>query len=142
MTKENRDAAFIIKKIHDAIEKRANNDLKKHDITITQVRVLMFLREHKDEMMTQRDIEEYLGVSHPTVVGIIQRLEAKGFIKCEANENDKRMKNISLTDAPNELFSILSASRKNYEEELLRGFDHEERALLKKLLCKAYKNIK
>ena len=142
MTQENRDAAFLIKLIHDSIEKRANKDLSRYNITIAQERVLMFLCEHADEAMTQRDIEEYLGVSHPTVVGIIQRLESKGLIRCEPNKYDKRMKNIYLTNLQNDILPEFLLSRKKYEERLLADFSAEEKEVLKSLLCKAYKNIK
>lgn len=75
----NHGIGYQFKIINDRIKARADADLKTHDLTLTQTRVLGFLAESGGQA-TQKEIEADLQVSHPTVVGIISRMEQKGFL--------------------------------------------------------------
>lgn len=141
MTRESESVGFLIKIIHDCIEKNANHNLKNFGLTLTQTRVLMFLRKRGELKTSQRDIEDYLKVSHPTVVGIIQRLESKGFIKCVTDPGDKRMKNICLTSKENEFLLEMERSKQEVERTLLKNFSEKETNQLKSMLKRAYNNI-
>ena len=92
------DAGFLIKQIHDALSKRFNDVLKKYDLTISQMYVLKYLRENQNKMVTQKEIEQYLEVSHPTTVGILKRLESKGFIQTEIIKEGRFSKQVVLTE--------------------------------------------
>ena len=45
----------------------------------------------------QKDIEEHFHISNPTVTGILNRLEQKGFIERKQSLKDKRVRTIVLT---------------------------------------------
>ena len=47
------------------------------------------------EEVNQKDLEHIEQVTHPTMTGIIKRLETKGFLICAPSENDRRYKKIS-----------------------------------------------
>lgn len=44
-----------------------------------------------------RDLEQFFDVKHPTVSGILQRMEAAGFVRFEQNRTDRRCKAVRLT---------------------------------------------
>ena len=50
-------------------------------LTAPQCRVLMYLEACGGGPVSQRDLGKYLGVSHTTVKGLLQRLEEKGFVR-------------------------------------------------------------
>ena len=87
-----------IKKINTEARNRCNRHLKKFNITDAQLDVLFFLFESGDEKITQRDIENELHLSNPTIVSIIDRLEKKGFVRRVSSDKDHRCKYIEVTD--------------------------------------------
>lgn len=110
----NTNISFLIKLIGDTIETKANKRLKSHGITLSQGRILAYLSERKTEKTSQKDMEEHFQVTHPTIIGILKRLEAKGLISSEIDEIDKRVRNISLSPD----FEVKSAAVLSYQNEM------------------------
>lgn len=93
------ETGVYFKLITDKLHAKADADLKAHGLTMTQSRVLRFLSDSGGEA-TQKEIEDFLSVSHPTVVGIVSRLEQNGFITFHPDSADKRNKVVVLTEKP------------------------------------------
>ena len=117
----------MIKIIHWHIDQAFNEFLKKDNLTISQARVIHYLCKHKDKEVVQRDIEKFFRVSNPTVSGILNRLEEKGFVVRTTSENDKRIKVVILTEKALELDDYLRNSLNNYEEEMMACLSQEEK---------------
>ena len=66
---------YLLARIHSNMDRRANNNLKASGMTFSQMRLMHFLFKQGEATPSQKDIEDFLQVSHPTVVGLIQRLE-------------------------------------------------------------------
>ena len=81
----------LLKMITDKIKMRADADLAQQGLTLTQSRVLGYL-DRSGGQATQKEIEGFLQVSHPTVAGIINRMEQNGFVRCRLDPADKRSK--------------------------------------------------
>ena len=71
----------LLKIIVDKMKSEADADFKKYGLTFTQSRVLTYLNNH-NYTATQKEIEDYLCVSHPTIVGIVSRMERKNYVQC------------------------------------------------------------
>ena len=61
-----------------------DNDLKTQDLTFSQAQVLVVI-ERNGGTIAQKEIEKILDVSHPTIVGLVNRLHEKGFVECEVD---------------------------------------------------------
>ena len=85
------------KMIGEGFKQRFNTVLKKYDLTFSQFGVICYLREHKDEKIYIKKLGEVFNLTHPTVVGIINRLEEKGFIETRPDSENKRYRIITLT---------------------------------------------
>ena len=136
------DIGYLLKVIQEHTERHANQIFKPVDLTSSQVRVLKFLRGRGGERATQKELQQYLQVSHPTVVGIVQRLEHKGFVRTEFDGEDKRNKYLYLTKREEELFEQMKASHDKMEHLLTRGMTGEQIEELKALLTLVYENVK
>lgn len=130
-----------IKLINDCLEKSVNHDAKKFDLTMAQMRVLGFLNQRNGAKTSQRDIENYLEVSHPTVIGILKRLEAKGFIRSETDVEDKRVKNIILLEKEAEVHDRMETSKLEMETKLIRNMTAEQVEQMVSLLKIVYQNV-
>ncbi|MGN0133297.1 MAG: MarR family winged helix-turn-helix transcriptional regulator, partial [Anaerotignum sp.] len=93
----NKGVGYLIKVIHEKIKVKADADLKRHNLTLTQSRVLIYLTERGGEA-TQKEIETFMEVSHPTIVGILSRMEQNGFLTTWMDSENKRNKIVRLTE--------------------------------------------
>ncbi len=134
------EIGFLIKVISERMKTIGDNDLKEHDLTFSQMQVLVVLERHEGTI-AQKEIEKILDVSHPTIVGLINRLEDKGFVSSRTDETDRRSKIVYLTDKARALGKTMREARNQAEKELLNGLSDEEQTTLNSLLRKLYANI-
>lgn len=87
-----------IKRISNALERKRTLDLEDMDLTSSQAFVLGYLLRHREEPVTSGDICKHFDLSHPTVTGILQRLESKGFLTYAEDSTDRRKKQICVTE--------------------------------------------
>lgn len=136
----NHGIGYQFKIINDRIKARADADLKTHDLTLTQTRVLGFLAESGGQA-TQKEIEADLQVSHPTVVGIISRMEQKSFLCTWTDPMDRRNKIVRLTDKAIKLDREIDATVAMQDEMLLRGLSEQQVDELRNCLARIVRNL-
>lgn len=141
---EHKEIGLLIKRINEAIERDLNGALKKHNLTIAQVRVIRYIRQREMDGATtsQKNIEDYFDISHPTTVGIVKRLEKKGLIRCEFDTNDKRVKNIYLTQIEDELNQDMYEFGQTMEKKITKTLSTDEVDKVFSILEKIYNNVK
>lgn len=131
---------YLIKVIDDKLQKRADMDLKKHDLTMMQSRVLAFLAG-KGGSATQKEVELFLEVAHPTVVGIISRMEKADFLITYIDREDKRNKIVELTAKSHKIGQEIEQTIIAQEKKLLAGMNDEQVKELEELLNIIYNNL-
>lgn len=124
---------YLVKQIADKVQMLGNNVLKQYGLTFTQSRVLACLNKYGGRA-TQKDVETFLQVSHPTVVGVISRMERDGFVRCWQDADDRRMKNIEVTDKGRKVGEILQESVGEDERILSDGLSPQQLQELQSLL--------
>ena len=131
---------YLIKLINDRLKTKADADLKSAHLTLAQSRVLAFINQ-KGGQTTQKEVETYLDVAHPTVVGIISRMEQNGFVACCMDPSDHRNKIVKLTRKAENAGKDMEKLISEHEELLLRNMSAEEKRELQRLLEIVSKNI-
>ncbi len=134
-----RPLGYLFKVITDKMIEKADKDMEEYGLTFTQSRVLGFLRDK--ECVTQKEIEKHLEVSHPTVVGIVSRMEQNGFVTTWFDPSDKRNKMVKLTEKANETGKLLEASAKIHDRELFYFLTEEEIIQLGDMLTTIYEHF-
>lgn len=129
-----------IRQIHNLLNFLFGEDLKKWGLTFSQAHVLKALFDAGGQT-TQKEIEKELGVSHPTVSGLIHRLEKNGFVESRTDDKDRRNKIISITDHALRHRSEVMENRAKTDAVYLSGFSPEEIHELDRLLDRLYKNM-
>lgn len=135
-----KDVGYMIKSINDKLKVKADADLKRFHLTFTQSRVFAYLQE-KGGQATQKEIELFLEVSHPTVVGIVSRMEQNGYLTTWIDSRDKRIKNVKLTKKAEEIGIDMEQNMLENEKILLEPLTAEDAELLKKMLLLIYNNL-
>ncbi|ADG70705.1 MarR family winged helix-turn-helix transcriptional regulator [Brachyspira murdochii] len=131
----------LIKELHTALDNRFNKFLDKHKLTSSQMDILMFLYHNEQKIVNQRDIENFLGLSNPTIAGTLYRLEKKGFIKRKISSEDKRYKEIYLTPKSKKVKEIVFEDIKKNNEIMFHNMSSEEKETLVLLVEKLLSNI-
>ena len=126
--------------LHWCTDQAMTAALAEMDLTASQGHVLGYLA-HRREPACSRDIEEAFRLSHPTVSGLLSRLEKKGFIEFRPDEADRRCKRIYLLPKGMECLDVMHRTIEHNEERLVRDFTEEERAVFADLLRRAIHNM-
>ncbi|MGN1148461.1 MAG: MarR family winged helix-turn-helix transcriptional regulator [Lachnospiraceae bacterium] len=137
---QQKDIGYLIKNINDKLKVKADADLKYFNLTLAQSRVLAFLNE-KGGRATQKEIEVFLEVSHPTVVGIVSRMEQNGHVISWIDETDKRNKIVRLTEKAEAMGMDMKQNIHNNEKKMLASLSDEDIEHLRKMLAVIYKNL-
>lgn len=131
---------YLIHKIDKKIKVNADNDLFSHDLTFSQSQILHHLQKNGGSL-SQKQLQDLLKASHPTIVGLVQRLEAKGYVECFTDPNDRRYKIVKQTALAERLKEDLIKTRKKFERKMIQGISKEEIDELYRILNKMYENI-
>ena len=126
------DVGYLIKSINDKLKGRADAELKQYHLTISQSRVLVYLRSRGGQA-TQKEIETFLDVAHPTIVGLVSRMEQNGYVTCWPCE-DGRNKYVKLTPQAEAIDKDMQENMQASEEMLLAPLSPEDRERLRGLL--------
>lgn len=118
--------AFKLKKFNDNISFLVNKELRKYGLTYPQLEMLHFLSQRKGEDTAIKDIEKFMQLTHPTVLGIVARLCAKGYVKTETSEKDRRVRLVSLTDKVFDLKTCEKNIQKAVIGEIKSNFSKQE----------------
>ncbi len=139
MEREN-DIGFLIKRIDRKAKARMDASLNRYGLTFSQSQILFLLYKNGGRL-TQKQLQDLMNVSHPTIVGLIQRLEANGFVRSYADREDRRCKIVERTEKAELFGKDMDFSRRKAEKAMLKGLSEEEIVTLSKLLNKVYENV-
>lgn len=130
----------LLRLLHSATSQTVTNALASMELTAAQGHVMAFIT-HSRIAPCARDIEEEFQLSHPTVSGLLSRLEKKGFIEFRPDEQDRRCKRIYILPKGQELHETMHNTIVDMEEQLVSGFTDAEKEQFRQLLLKAIDNV-
>ena len=130
----------LFRVLHTCTDRSISNALAAMELTAAQGHIMGYLALRKDPPCP-RDIEEAFQLSHPTVSGLLSRLEKKDFITLRTDENDRRCKRIYVLPKGRELQETMHRTIFSMEEQLVRDFTPEEKEQFAQLLYRAIANM-
>ena len=131
---------YLARVLHSCLDQTMTAALARMELTAAQGHILGYIT-HRNTPPCARDIEEAFQLSHPTVSGILSRLEQKGFIEMQPDEQDRRCKRIYILPKGLELDETMHQTVRTTEENLVQGFTEEEKAQFAALLQRAIDNL-
>lgn len=137
---EQQNIGHLLKNITDKLKTKADADLKSHGLTLTQSRVLAYLNQRGGQA-TQKEIQMFLKASHPTVVGVLARMEKNGFLSCSFQHQGSGTKTVQLTEKAHAIAQRLTATICRQEAIMVSSLTEEEVVQLRNLLIKLHSNL-
>ena len=110
------------------------------DLTSAQGRIMGYLARRKEQPCA-KDIEEEFHLSHPTVSGLLSRLEKKNFIEFRPDEKDGRCKRIYILPKGLACNERIHKTIQENEARIVQGFTPEEKAQFADFLARAVHNM-
>lgn len=130
----------MVRVLHCAISQSVTAALAEMELTSAQGRIMGYLAL-SPEPPCAKDIEEKFHLSHPTVSGLLVRLEKKGFIESRPDEADRRCKRIYMlpkgADCNEKIYRVIQEN----EKKLVTGFTEAEKQQFTDLLTRAANNL-
>ncbi len=137
-----KDIGAMIKILSEALRQQANRDCREYNLTMQQMRIIHFLKKRENnEVTSQKDIQDFLKISHPTVVNILHLMKNKGFIETSVSPKDKRVKLVRLTGREEGFVTQMIQNRERLERQLVKGLSPKEQNDFLRFLKLAYQNI-
>ena len=103
----------------------------------------MIIRSYKAVVKDgkQRDLEQFMAMSNPAVAGVINRLEAKGFVRRVKKGNDMRYNYLEPTEKGIALQEVFYPNLLKNVDKIFAGFTEEERDLFYQFVSRMLKNV-
>lgn len=127
--------------LHCRVQQLITNALAEMDLTGQQGRIIGYI-SRCDRPPCPRDLEEVFRLRHPTVSGLLGRLEKKGFIRQEPDPEDRRCKRIYLLPKGEDCNQVIKDTIAATEERITQNFTAEEQTQFQALLDRAIANIR
>ena len=110
------------------------------DLTAVQGHIMAYLA-HAQQPPCPRDLEAEFHLTHPTVSGILSRLEQKGFIELRTDPEDRRCKRIFILEKGWQCDEVMHQTIQKNERRMVDGFTPEEQEIFTDLLQRAIRNM-
>jgi DNA-binding MarR family transcriptional regulator len=115
--------------LNRAFKRKLEDRASEMGLTAVQLQVLGELRRLEvigDSEINQRDLENAVSVTHPTMTEIIKRLEKKGAVVCTTSRADKRYKKINTTPQYANIHIELETMDRTVFKELCQGLSDQQ----------------
>lgn len=133
-----RNCGELIKRIHCAMQKNANNELREEDLTFAQVHLLFILQKEPEGQCFLKTLEKKMGVAQSTMAGLVKRSEEKGFVEYIEDPADRRVRLARITEKGRGVCRDTEDKIRRSEERMVSLMTEEEAAVLCELLKKVY----
>ncbi len=138
-----------IKIANTLIEKELNKEFgeifRDYSLTGAQISLMIYLYDSKERKITQKEVADIFVLSHPTIRGIVKRLEANKLIVTSRLENDQRQIVLELS---NEGFNLIDKNifkirsiMTNINNRITKDLSNQEISELEQVLNKISANF-
>jgi len=130
----------IFRSLDCALGQRMNQALSGMELTFSQGHIMGYLA-HRDEPPCAKDIEDRFHLSHPTVSGLLARLEKKEFIALREDPEDRRRKLVYILPKGYECIETMDAVIQSGDKKIVEGFTPGEEQQFREYLFRALHNV-
>ena len=128
------DINYIFR-LNNALIKQKNRNMAEYGLTSIQADVLVYvLMNYQKREVNQLDVQAVFKLTNPTVSGIVDRLEEKGFIKRVRSEKDARFRSLVALPKGIALEQTLGQCAVAAENYLVQKMSPEEQVEFNRLL--------
>ncbi len=128
------EALLGLMRTTDLVRRRVAAVIEPHGITLQQYNVLRILRGGGTDGVPTLDIADRMIEQTPGITRLLDRLEAKGFVRRQRCLKDRRQHLCWITPKSAALLEKLDGPMLQFGEHLMKGLNQEQRIALVRLL--------
>lgn len=128
------EALLGLMRTTDLVRRQAAAFVEPHGLTLQQYNVLRILRGGGTDGVPTLEVAERMVEQTPGITRLLDRLEAKGFVKRQRCPKDRRQHLCWITPKSAALLEKLDGPMVQFGEQLMKGLTHEDRLALIRLL--------
>ncbi len=117
-----------------------NDTMAQMGLTAAQGHIMGFLSQ-QNQPPCSRDVARALELSHPTVSGLLARMERKGFLQLRQDPRDKRTRRIYLLPRGEACIQRIVETIHDVEQRMVKDFTEEERERFMEYMDRATENM-
>ena len=139
-----RSLSGYVRGLANALSQQLGQNMEALGLTPAQgmfLRRIWYCQEVLQQATCAKDLEQFFSIRHSTVSGILQRMEAAGFLTFEVSELDHRRKCICLTQKAWDAHAQTERLIQKNDARLVAGMSEEERLEFRRLLKLAAKSM-
>ena len=118
-----------------------NDNVGKKIPTPTQMRIIDYIIDHKNDEIYQKDLEKVLGITRATVSDVLNTMEKNNFIKRESSNNDKRTNKIVIQKEALDCMKKGEEIIKELEKIIIKDISIEDLKIFNEVLNKMNENL-
>lgn len=130
----------LLRVLHWCTDQSVTSALEAMELTAAQGHIMGYLA-HQDTPPCPKDLEAEFQLSHPTVSGLLSRLEQKGFLELRTDPEDRRCKRIYVLPKGEACHELMHQTIRSNEKRIVDGFTPEEQDQFAQLLQRAIINM-
>lgn len=134
-----RNFGFLIKTLEHLYKKRFEALAQERSLTLPQCKALYYLS--RNQGISQKRLAELTDIEPMTLVRILDRMEADGWIERRADPTDRRARSLYLTAGANPVLEQIDKLSTQMRAEALHGLTADERTQLMQLLERVHANM-
>ena len=131
---------FLVRILHWCSSNAMDNAMGELELTGAQGHIMAYLA-HTKTPPCPRDLEAEFHLTHPTVSGLLSRLEQKGFVELRTDPEDRRVKRIYVLEKGRQCHEVMHQTILDNEQRIVAGFTLEEQELFSEFLQRAIRNM-
>jgi len=135
----NRQLGFLLKDTTRRYTRRFEERAQAFSLTLAQCRALLHLENN--EGVSQKRLSELTELDPMTLVRILDRMEADGWVQRRFDPTDRRAHTLWLTPKSKPVLEHIARLITETRAETLHGLSNEERAKLIELLERVHANL-
>lgn len=134
-----RNLEFLINDVARLLRREFGRRITDLDLTRSQWWVMVHLIRFDGFNQTQ--LAEELEIGKVALGGLLDRLEARGWIERRPDPDDRRAKRVFLTDTGRPLITEMQDRARDVHRQMVQGFSGHERDLLVDMMTRAKRNF-
>lgn len=127
--------------INEQLRRAWDHSMKAIDLSMAQMGVLICLDHMRDRKVSQKMLCDVFHVKHPTMVGILKRMEERGLVEQRVDESNRRARVVTLTPVSEAFLQKHKSNMMERDSHFLDSFTVDEKREFQRLLTKFYTNL-
>jgi len=134
-----RTLGFLLKDVTRLYTRRFEDRAQELQLTLAQCKALLYLA--RNEGVSQKRLAELIEIDPMSLVRILDRMEADGWVQRRSDPDDRRARSLAVTERAKPIVERIWSLVGETRSEALEGLSTEERTTLVDLLERVHQNL-